>query len=79
MIFCSDGVTAVINHQNQLFDLKSLHRAIAQAPDGAALVGQSILEAIRRFGQGRAQQDDITLLCLGRVVPTTLVGGAISG
>ncbi len=68
VIFQSDGVTAVIDHQNQLFDLKSLERAIAQAPGGAASVGQSILEAIRRFGQGQAQQDDITLLCLGRAM-----------
>jgi phosphoserine phosphatase RsbU/P len=69
VVFHSDGVTAVIDHQNQLFDLKSLQRATAQASDGAASVGQSILEAIRHFGQGRAQQDDTTLLCLGRVVP----------
>ena len=78
VIVHSDGVTAVIDHQEQLFDLKSLQRAIAQAPDGADSVGQSILEAIHRFGQGRPQLDDITLLCLGRSVPT-LVGGAISG
>jgi phosphoserine phosphatase RsbU/P len=68
VVFHSGGVTAVINHQNQLFDLKSLQRAIAQAPHGAASVGQSILEAIHRFARGRRQMDDITLLCLGRAV-----------
>jgi phosphoserine phosphatase RsbU/P len=70
LIFHSDGVTAVIDDQCQLFDLHRLRQAIIQASDGAASVGQSILEAIRRLGQGRPQQDDITLLCLGRVVPT---------
>ncbi len=70
LILHSDGVTAVTDHQNKLFDLESLRLAIAQAPGGAASVGQSILEAIRRFGKGQAQVDDITLLCLGRVVPT---------
>jgi hypothetical protein len=50
-------------------DLNSLKLAIAQVPDGAASVGQSITESIRRFGQGRPQMDDITLLCVGRVVP----------
>jgi len=78
VVFHSDGATAVIDNQNHLFDLKSLQQAIAQAPDGVASVGQSILEAIRRFGQGRPQMDDITLLCLGRAV-RTLVGEAISG
>jgi phosphoserine phosphatase RsbU/P len=69
VIFQSDGVTAVIDHQDHLFDLNSLRLAIAQATGDAASVGWSILEAIRRFGQGRPQMDDITLLCVGRPVP----------
>jgi phosphoserine phosphatase RsbU/P len=69
VILHSDGVTAVIDNQDNHFDLDSLRVAIAQAPGGAASVGQSILEAIRRFGKGQAQVDDITLLCLGRAVP----------
>jgi phosphoserine phosphatase RsbU/P len=67
--FHSDGVTAVIDHQSNIFDLNALRQAIARAPCGAASAGQSILEAIRRFGQGRAPMDDITLLCLGRLMP----------
>jgi phosphoserine phosphatase RsbU/P len=69
VIFQSDGVTAVIDHQDHLFDLNSLRLAIAQGTADAASVGRSILEAIRRFGQGRPQMDDITLLCVGRPVP----------
>jgi len=79
VIFQSDGVTAVIDDLDCNIDLEGLRQAIAQAPGGAASVGQSILEAIRRFGQGRAQMDDITLLCLGRAVPRTLLGEEISG
>jgi len=75
VIFHSDGMTAVIDQQGRLFDVKHLRQAIVQAPDGAASVGQSILDAIRRFGDGRAQMDDISLLCLGRLVPTTVLGG----
>ena len=78
VIFHSDGVTAVIDHQSHSFDLNCLRLAIAQAPGGATSAGQSILDAIRRFGQGRAQVDDITLLCIGRAVPTTLFGGEVS-
>jgi phosphoserine phosphatase RsbU/P len=69
VVFHSDGVTAVIDHHDHLFDLNSLRLAIAQATGDAASVGWSILEAIRRFGQGRPQMDDITLLCVGRPVP----------
>jgi len=78
VIFHSDGVTAVIDHQSHFFDLNCLRLAIAQAPGGATSAGQSILDAIRRFGQGRAQMDDITLLSIGRAVPTTLFGGEVS-
>jgi hypothetical protein len=68
VIFHSGGVTAVIDHQRNILDLNSLRAAIAEAPGGAASVGQSILEAIRNFRQGQAQGDDITLLCFGRRV-----------
>jgi serine phosphatase RsbU (regulator of sigma subunit) len=78
VIFHSDGVTAVINNLNNLFDLNRLRQTIAQAPNDAASVGQSILEAINRFRAGRAQRDDVTLLCLGRVVPTTQPLGELS-
>jgi phosphoserine phosphatase RsbU/P len=69
VIFQSDGVTAVIDSQEQILDPDCLRHAIAQAPDGAASVGQSILETIGRFAQGGMQMDDITLLCVGRPVP----------
>ena len=65
-VFFSDGITAVIDHQERLFDLNRLRTAIAKAPDDAASVGWSILQAVRRFQSDRPQLDDITLLCLGR-------------
>jgi sigma-B regulation protein RsbU (phosphoserine phosphatase) len=75
VIFHCAGVTAVIDHESNIFDVNSLRKAIAQADGGAASVGQSILEAIRRFGQGRPQADDITLLCLGRALPEVTHNG----
>ena len=65
----SDGVTAIVDSRKQSLDVGCLRLAITRAPDGAASVGQSILEAIRRFGQGGMQMDDITLLCVGRSMP----------
>jgi serine phosphatase RsbU (regulator of sigma subunit) len=79
VIFHSHGVTAIIDNQGCRFDLNRLRRAIAQASDDAASVGRSILEAINRFRGGRAQMDDITLLCVGRIVPTTRLGGEAAG
>ena len=79
VIFYSDGITAIIDNQDCFFDLNRLRRAIAQASDDAASVGQSILEAINRFRGGRAQVDDITLLCVERVAPTTRLDGEAAG
>jgi len=75
VVFHSDGVTAVIDNQDCLFDLNRLRKAIAQASDDATSVGQSILGAINHFRRGRGQTDDITLLCVGRAAPTTRFGG----
>jgi sigma-B regulation protein RsbU (phosphoserine phosphatase) len=67
VIFHSDGITAIIDNQICLFDLNRIRQAISQARDDAASIGQSILDAMLGFGQERAQCDDITLLCLGRL------------
>jgi phosphoserine phosphatase RsbU/P len=68
VIFYSDDVTSVIDSHEQMLDTGCLRQAIARAPDGAASVGQSILQTIRRFGKGGKLMDDITLLCVGRPV-----------
>jgi serine phosphatase RsbU (regulator of sigma subunit) len=83
VVFHTDGVTGVtqsvqIHDPGCNIDFKGLQLAVAQAPDGATSVEQSILEAIRRFGQGRPQVDDITLFCLGRVAPPTPLGREVS-
>jgi serine phosphatase RsbU (regulator of sigma subunit) len=79
VIFHSDGVTSVADDRGNLFAESRFRRAITQAPDGAASVGQSILEAINRFRGGRALVDDITLLCVGRVAPTNRLDGEAAG
>ncbi len=55
VVFYSDGVTAMLDHHSHIFGTNPLRQAIAQAPDGAASVGESIAEFIRRFGQGTAR------------------------
>jgi sigma-B regulation protein RsbU (phosphoserine phosphatase) len=66
LVFFSDGVTATVDHESRVFDMARLRRSIAEAPDGAAAVGRSVVDAVRRFESGCAQADDITLFCLGR-------------
>jgi serine phosphatase RsbU (regulator of sigma subunit) len=66
VVLLSDGMTAVSDHKHRIFNMDSLNQAIAQAPSGAGPVGQCVLEAIRRFGGGRPQPDDMTLFCMGR-------------
>jgi phosphoserine phosphatase RsbU/P len=68
LVFYSDGVTELMDNQSNLFRPERLRQAISQAGGDASSVGQSILEATRRFGQGRAQIDDISLLCVGRAL-----------
>ena len=79
VIFHSGGLTAIIDNQERIFDLTHLRQAINQASDHVASVGQSIMEAIRVFGHGRPQWESITLLCVGRAVPTTQSFGRPSG
>ena len=69
LVFYSDGVTELMDNQSNLFRPERLRQAISQARGDASSVGQSILEALRRFGQGQAQMDDISLLCVGRALP----------
>jgi sigma-B regulation protein RsbU (phosphoserine phosphatase) len=66
VVFHSDGVTEIIDHEDNAFDRNALEKAIDQASSTAAAVGQRILEAVRRFSGGRPQPADMTLLCLGR-------------
>jgi serine phosphatase RsbU (regulator of sigma subunit)/pSer/pThr/pTyr-binding forkhead associated (FHA) protein len=67
----SDGVTDARNTSEELYDSRDnrrLVRRLAESTGGAEAVGRSILQDLREYSAGRAQADDITLICFG---PTT--------
>ena len=66
VVLFSDGVTDAMNQKNQSFGLDRLRMNLAEAPAGAAGVGESILAAVRDHFAGRSQFDDITIVCFGR-------------
>ncbi len=66
-VMYSDGVTDALNRAGEGFGPDRLRKAIAEAPQGAAAVGEAVLAAVREHSSGRAQFDDITLVCFGRV------------
>jgi phosphoserine phosphatase RsbU/P len=67
VILYTDGVSEAMDPEDRQFGIVRLTRAIALAPPGAAPIREAILSAVRDHVAGRAQHDDITLLCFGRV------------
>jgi serine phosphatase RsbU (regulator of sigma subunit)/pSer/pThr/pTyr-binding forkhead associated (FHA) protein len=65
VVFYSDGGPDALDRQGERFGDDRFQRALAEAPPGAAAVGEAILAALRDFAAGRSQFDDITLVCFG--------------
>ncbi len=64
----SDGVTDSRNPMEELYDTQEnrrLLKCIEGAVGGPESVGAAILREIQEFARGRAQADDITLVCFG--------------
>ena len=66
VVLYSDGVTDARDRRDKPFGEQRLRDALAQAPQGAAAVGEAILATVREHASGRSQFDDITLVCFGR-------------
>lgn len=66
VVLYSDGGTDALDRHGRRFGEGRFHRALAEAPQGAAAVGEAILATVRDHASGRSQFDDITLVCFGR-------------
>ena len=66
VVLYSDGATDALDQKGQTFGHDRFLRALAEAPHGAAAVGEFLLAAVREFASGRSQFDDITIVCFGR-------------
>jgi sigma-B regulation protein RsbU (phosphoserine phosphatase) len=67
VLFFSDGVTDAMNLRNEGFLAKGIHAALtSEGPRNPRALGERIIKAVRLHASGRAQNDDITLVCVGR-------------
>jgi serine phosphatase RsbU (regulator of sigma subunit) len=73
LLFFTDGVTDAQNPAGEMFGLEGLKRAVTGGPFRPKTVGELVLGAVRKHANGRPQNDDIALVCFGRVddVPTS--------
>jgi serine phosphatase RsbU (regulator of sigma subunit)/pSer/pThr/pTyr-binding forkhead associated (FHA) protein len=66
LVVFSDGVTEAMSSQGRQLGTRGL-RAVIEGPSAAPRdVGQRVMQAVRDHAAGCGQQDDITLVCLGR-------------
>jgi len=83
LLLYTDGVSDATNGQNQAFAMKGIRDAllddsvVASAPPRPDVIGRQLLEAVRRHSAGRPQNDDIAIVCFGRLDPTA--SGPITG
>jgi serine phosphatase RsbU (regulator of sigma subunit) len=66
VVLYTDGGTDGRDRRDQRFGEDRFRAALADAPTGVAGVGEALLAAVREHASGRAQFDDITLVCFGR-------------
>ncbi|MBI4582609.1 MAG: SpoIIE family protein phosphatase [Planctomycetes bacterium] len=64
----TDGVVEAMRVGGQLFGIERLKDCFAAGPDQPGAMGARILEEVSRFAAGRAQSDDITLVCFRRLL-----------
>ncbi len=68
IVLFSDGVTDAQSSDNKVFRLSGIHAALTgPGDDTPKALGERIIQAVLRHATGRAQYDDITLVCFGRL------------
>ena len=66
VVIYTDGISEAMNAASELYGVDRLRSLIAQSSSGAADLGQEILSNVKQHANGRAQNDDITLMVFGR-------------
>jgi len=67
LVAYTDGVNEAMNPQNELFGFERIHQTLRDGPSRPAEAGPNLVKAVRNFAAGRAQSDDIAVLCFGRL------------
>ncbi len=66
VLLYSDGVTDQLDKQNNQIQQKAIRTALAEGIHAPQMLGERIVKILKQHASGRAQQDDITLVCFGR-------------
>ncbi len=67
IVLYTDGVTEATDNRQELYGTKRLIQHLSESPAGIEEVGQRLIETVEQFCDGRAQRDDICLLCFRRL------------
>jgi sigma-B regulation protein RsbU (phosphoserine phosphatase) len=85
LILYTDGVTDALGIDNQPFGIDGLRQAVVSEsavdarPCRPDFLGKSVLDAVRRHSAGRPQNDDIALVCFGRLDALGSMSGPSTG
>jgi len=67
IVIYTDGVSEAMNPKGDLYGMERLRGFVGNGADSPADLGISIREDVRKFANGREQNDDITLMVFGRI------------
>jgi serine phosphatase RsbU (regulator of sigma subunit) len=73
LVLFTDGVTDAMDPHGRMFGAEAVDRVLAEAdtPEAARprKLGDRLVQAVRRHAAGRPQNDDIAVVCVGRLAP----------
>ena len=70
VLFCTDGLVEAHDPRGEMFGTPSLRSLLSERPEAGRGLSATLMKELERFtGEGREQEDDITLLTLERSTP----------
>jgi serine phosphatase RsbU (regulator of sigma subunit) len=66
LFFFTDGLTEAMNSQNEIYSLKRIVAFLKDQDGSVEHLGESLVADVDKFCEGRAQRDDICLVCFRR-------------
>ena len=66
VLIYTDGVSEAMNPDGKLYSEKKVRDFLKSGPKGAAELGKALLSDVRKHANGRAQNDDITIMAFSR-------------
>lgn len=65
VLLYTDGITEAMNDRDEEFGMERLEQLLAKGGDSPQVLLDTLAEAVAEHASGRAQSDDLTLMCLG--------------